>query len=346
MIIRRNVRLVVGLRISDSLLAVPPVRQCESEVAHIPVDILLLLQPLDVEIRNGHRESVVESYSAQRQRYAETRHARHILSNSDAAGVQLVQQLVGNHQVHDTLLVDSRAKVLVVATGETCADTVVGVDHASDTVEAETIELVLLHPESQVAEQETEDLVMAVVEQPAVPQLVSPLGTLVEVLVVAAVEHVQSIEDVLGCVTVDNIEQNCDAHAVRSVDELLEIIGEAISTTRSEEAVDLVAETGVVCVLHDSHELDGVVTQMLDSGEDVLCELLVCGDLALRRGDTDVCLVDTCALGLRWALVLELVLMGRVPEARIVDGGDIEVLGHSGDPGGDALLACVVVGDY
>lgn len=59
-----------------------------------------------------------------------------------------------------------------------------------------------------------------------------------------------------------------------------------------------------------------------------------------------MCFVDTCALGLRGTLVLELVFLGRVPEARIVDGGDAEVLRHSGDPSREALLACVVVGDY
>src|SRR5690242_28446 len=169
----------------------------------------------------------------------------------------------------------------MVTTRETCADTVVGVDHACNTVEAEAIELVLVHPEPQVAEQETEDLVVTVVEQSAVPQLVSSLGALVEVLVVAAVEHVQSIQDVLGGVAVDDVQKNGNAHAVRSVNELLEIIWEAVATACSEEAVDLVAEAGVVRVLHDSHELDGVVAQVLDSWEDVLCKLLVCSNLAL-----------------------------------------------------------------
>jgi hypothetical protein len=58
-----------------------------------------------------------------------------------------------------------------------------------------------------------------------------------------------------------------------------------------------------------------------------------------------VCFVDTRALGLCWALVLPDVLLGWVPEARIVDGGDAELLGDSGDPGRKALLASVVIGD-
>src|SRR5690242_8472903 len=62
-----NVRLIVGLGISDCLLTVPPVCQCEDEAAHVPVDVLLLLQPLDVQIRHSHCQSVVKSNSTQRQ---------------------------------------------------------------------------------------------------------------------------------------------------------------------------------------------------------------------------------------------------------------------------------------
>lgn len=47
-------RLVVRLGVCDGLLAVAPVGQSEHEVAHVPVNILLFLQPLDVQVRNCH----------------------------------------------------------------------------------------------------------------------------------------------------------------------------------------------------------------------------------------------------------------------------------------------------
>jgi hypothetical protein len=55
--------------------------------------------------------------------------------------------------------------------------------------------------------------------------------------------------------------------------------------------------------------------------------------------------VDAGALGLRGAFVLPDVFLWGVPEARIVYGGDAELLGYAGDPGGEALLASVVIGD-
>jgi hypothetical protein len=185
---------------------VPPVCQCEIEGTHIPIDVLLLLQPLDVQVRYGHGKSVVESYSAQRQRDAETGHAGHIFRDGDTVGVQLVQHLVGNHEVDHTLLINARAEVLVVAARETCADTVMCVNHARDTIEAETIKLVLFHPESQIAKQETEDFVVTIVEQPAVPQLVPSLRTLVEVLVIATIEQVEAVQNVLRGVAVNDIQ--------------------------------------------------------------------------------------------------------------------------------------------
>jgi hypothetical protein len=163
----------------------PSVGQGKGQSAHIPINILLLLQPLDVEIRNCHGQSVVESYSAQRERHTETWHAGHIFRDGDNTGVGLVQQLVREHKVYNSFLVHRGAEVLVVTTAETPgngqhlqyvkmrvysrSNAVVGVQHTRNTIEAETIELVLLHPEAQIAKKEAQDLVATVVEQPAVP---------------------------------------------------------------------------------------------------------------------------------------------------------------------------------
>jgi hypothetical protein len=98
-------------------------------------------------------------------------------------------------------------------------------------------------------------------------------------------------------------------------------------------------------MLHDRHQLYSVVSQVLDTREYVLRELFVCSYFRVGGGDTDVGFVDTGTLGLRRALVLPDVLLGRVPEARIVDGGNVELLGDAGDPDGETLLAGAVIGD-
>ncbi|KAI6773501.1 hypothetical protein HG531_000350 [Fusarium graminearum] len=94
----------------------------------------------------------------------------------------------------------------MVATRKASSHAVMNVKHTGHTIESETVELVLVHPESQVAQQKPHHLMMSVVEQAAVPLVMSTLATTMEVLVVGTVELVDTIKDVLGRVTVDNIE--------------------------------------------------------------------------------------------------------------------------------------------
>lgn len=187
----------------------------------------------------------------------------------------------------------------------------------------------------------------AVVEQATVPQLVAAFGTFMEVEVVAAIEHVQPIQHILGRVAVDDVEQDGDAHAVRGVNQLLQVVWESVAAAGREEAVDLVAKACIVGMLHDGHQLDDVVSQVLNPGEVVLRKLLVCSDFGFGGGNADMGFVYAGAGGLRRALVLEDVslLLWRIPKARIVDGRDAQILRDALDPRGDTLLARVVVGD-
>ena len=143
----------------------------------------------------------------------------------------------------------------------------------------------------------------------------------------------------------NHVEEDCDTHTMGGVNQLLELVRSAVATAGSEEAVDLVAERGVVCVLHDGHKLDDVVAKVLDAWEDILCELFVGCNLGVWAGNANVCFVDPGALGLRWPLVLPLVLCGRVPEASIVHWADTQVLCNSLDPCRKSLCSGVVVGD-
>ena len=89
-------------------------------------------------------------------------------------------------------------------------------------------------------------------------------------------------------------------------------------------------------MLLDRHKLDDVVPELLDSGQDVRGELLVCADLVLGRTDTDMGLVNAGALGLRRARVLEDVFLG-VPEPGVVHGADGQILRDVLDPSGQPI---------
>jgi len=107
---------------------------------------------------------------------------------------------------------------------------------------------------------------VAIVEESAIPLIMATLAAPVEVLVVSAIKLVEAIEHVLGRMAVDDVKEYDDAHAMRSVNELLEVLRRAISTARREEVVDLIPKTGVVGMLHDSHQLDHIVAKIFDPG--------------------------------------------------------------------------------
>jgi hypothetical protein len=44
-----------------------------------------------------------------------------------------------------------------------------GIEHARNPIKPKSVKVVIVHPESQIAEQKPEDLVAPIIEQPAVP---------------------------------------------------------------------------------------------------------------------------------------------------------------------------------
>jgi hypothetical protein len=200
----------------------------------------------------------------------------------------------------------------------------VKVQHTRHTIKPEAIKLIFVHPKAEVTQKEAHNLVMAVVEQPAVPLVMASLASRVEVLMVCTIKLVQAVQNILGGVAVNNVEEDDYAQAVSGIDKLLEIFWGTISAARSEEVVNLVAKAGVVSVLHDGHELDDIVAEILDTRQHVLGELLVSRNTLLGCGDADMGLVHASTCGLLGSRMLELIPFRRrwVPEVCIVGGRD------------------------
>lgn len=276
-------RLVVALCVCNRLLHVPAVGEGVDKVTYVPIRVVELLEPLDVQVRNGHGKTIVKSKSAERDRNAQAGHSRNVLGDRDCRWEDPVNHLIRHHQINNRLEINGSTKVLVVTARETGSDTVMSVHHASDTVEPEAVELILLHPEPKVAEQETHNLVVAVVEETRVPELMGAHSSIMEIVVGRAIKLVQTVKNVFGSVRVNNVQQDRDSHPVGSIDEFLEIVGGSIPRRRGEEVVDLVAKAGIVRMLHNRHQLDDIVSHLVDTGKGVLSKLLVRRNLWLRR---------------------------------------------------------------
>ena len=115
----------------------------------------------------------------------------------------------------------------------------------------------------------------------------------------------------------DDVQQHGQAEAVRLVDERLEVVGRAVPGGRREEVRHLIAEGRVVRVLHDRHQLHGVVAVALDAREHVAHELEVGAHALLLGRHAHMRLVDERRHVL---LRAELLVRPRKGLARIPDG--------------------------
>jgi len=74
--------------------------------------------------------------------------------------------------------------------------------------------------------------VLGVVEEPTVPEVVEATSVVVEEAAVGAVELVQSVDGVLTRVTMNHVQQHCDASPMRLVNQLFQLLWRSIPTTQ------------------------------------------------------------------------------------------------------------------
>ena len=89
-------------------------------------------------------------------------------------------------------------------------------------------------------------------------------------------------------------------------------------------------------MLHNRHELDGIVAQLLDTREDIAREFGIGSNTMFTRRDPDMGFVDARALWGWWGRVLELVtlFLWGIPEPGVICGREVEILSDPTDPSG------------
>lgn len=216
--------LIVTLSISNNLLLPSSVGQGVNKMAHVPIFVRDFLEGLDPHVGQEHTESIIEADTTISNSSAESWEARDVLSDGDSSWTNFVDKGVGKHEVDNTIEVSLETEVLVISTGEAIVDTVMMVENGGDSIESETINLVLIKEPSEVGEQESLDLILGVVEEHGVPTRVVSSVTSVREAVIGSIEFVDTVNDVVGSVGMDQIDDDLEAHAVCLVDEEFEII--------------------------------------------------------------------------------------------------------------------------
>ena len=82
---------------------------------------------------------------------------------------------------------------IVAIVAEGLAQAVAEIEHRGHTVETETIELILLHPELAVRQQEVKHLILTIVEAERIPCRMLTTLVVVEILIVGTIETTQSL---------------------------------------------------------------------------------------------------------------------------------------------------------
>ena len=169
---------------------------------------------------------------------------------------------------------------------------VVVVEHGCDTVEPETIEMVFLHPELQVGQQEVDHAGLAVVKALGTPGRMVTLIAVVEELPDGAVKHIDAFGCILDGMGMDHIQQHPNAHLMGLVDQVFQILRPAEPAGGRIEIGHLIAKRTVVGVLHDGHQLDGIITGLLHMGQGIIRKLPVGANLTLFLCHAHMGLVD------------------------------------------------------
>ena len=187
-----------------------------------------------------------------------------------------------------------------------------------------------------------EHLVLAVIEAKRIPRRVFAPLVVVEIEVVRAIEAAKAFQLVLHGVAVHDVHDHGDAHLVRLVDQLFQLVGRTETGRGGEEAAHMIAEGAIVGMLLDGHDLDGVVAILGDAGQHLLAKLAVGAHLLLARAHSDVALVDhqRVRAGLE-LLDSEFIGFLGVPNLGAEDLG-LLVLHHTAYPGRDALARAAV----
>ena len=284
-------RLVVAFHIGHCILSGAAHTHAAPHTKDVPVFVTQVPYGVNPHIRQPHTQPIVESDAAISNGQAHTGHARHIFGNGHGHRIHLTDHLVGQLQIGDGLCMGIVGEILVIGV-EVRAQAVVVVEHGGDTIEAEAVKVVLGHPEFQIAQQEVDDAGLAVIKALGVPGRVIAFRAVVEELPSGAVEHIDALGGVLYGVGVHNVQQDSQAHLMGLIHQVFQIIRLSEPAGGSVEIGHLVAKTTIIGMLHNGHELDGVVTRSLDPGQHQVRKLPIGANLSFLLSHAHVSLVN------------------------------------------------------
>ena len=166
------------------------------------------------------------------------------------------------------------------------------VHHACHAVETEPVDAEFVEPVAAVRQQEMQHLRLRIVEEQRVPRRVLAARSRVKERGAAAVVAAEPFNLVAGRMRVHEVDDDAQPEAMRRIDQLLELVRCAEPPRHCEEIGDVIAETAVVRMPHDRHQLNRIVAGLCDARQGFHPELRKAADLRLFLRHADMRLVD------------------------------------------------------
>src|ERR1051325_1632900 len=91
------------------------------------------------------------------------------------------------------------------------------------------------------------------------------------------------------------IEKNAHAHAMRGIDESLEIVRRSKTRADGEEVANMIAERSIIRMFLDRHQLDGIVAKCRDARQNVAREFIESRDALGLLRHSDMRFINTRA---------------------------------------------------
>ena len=113
-----------------------------------------------------------------------------------------------------------------------------------------------------------------------------------EELVLSTIKHIDALGGVLHCMGVNHIQQYPDTHFMSLVHQVFQILRLTKPGGSCEEAGHLITKGTVIRMLHNGHQLHGIVACFLDSGQGVIRKLPVGADVTVLLSHTHMGFVN------------------------------------------------------
>ena len=174
-------------------------------------------------VSNAHGHTEFEAKPSGLERSRQPSHSAHILGNGNSVRIKLFHEHCGQCQISNGIFIYTCIEIIVIS-DEVLAQAVVPIQHTRDTVEPESVQMILFHPELAVGQEEIFGFTLSVVEASGAPRRMASLGSLIEIQVFPAVEQAEPFRLIVHAVGMDDIHHDGYAAGMCIIHKMFEFL--------------------------------------------------------------------------------------------------------------------------